>query len=628
MIDEVSTVKPHYLEFLDRLFQLLFNQPKLPFGGIKTVIVGDICQMAAAFSSKFFFECDTLDEFYVLNLGSKITNERIKDRLLIQILNDIRLWNGDVDKLKLINQLLRGEIDPTVYDGEEDKFVDINNAKVRFGSAIPELDKQIAVQGEYEHTKDDLKKGQNIQYKYTERGPYNNRFKDCIQKNSAGELNVNLKDMRIMANISPEFNLDQEFRNRYDQDQHSPIFTSTVLVSEHLVAQKINEQVIRLNKLVRPADAFYTHNSENEDTEIGNCNAHSFSTGESEQRFNLVPKLEDIFVGATVLATIADKDKKISKNDQLTVTSINADSNRKIQNISVRKVKDGDIVEIYPKQEKQGKFLRTQFGIRFAYALTPFTCIGDTLPGNVIVDTIRMSSCKDGKIGNCGHLYTMGSRNGNREHVGWLFNMREDQLQPHFKVRTMETSHPSCFDENLVFDMSRVKKIKQFKHVPLTITNKDFVKPSACTASTSNEEVECQENGEGEDKRYGHETDDEDCLSDEEEADPNITTTLKTISMAAAQRTIDSLNHMGERRPEFLAFREKHAENDTATSIIVPIDQMVHDELTKIAGKYKEIDLTDITRDDADDKAVVVNHFGTYLVNFGMVSPFKQISLE
>lgn len=114
VIDEVSMVRPDVLDAMDSVLRR-FRNPRLPFGGVQLLLIGDLRQLAPVaqpqewqylapyYAAPYFFESHALKEAgYVAVELTKVYRQQ--DATFITILNKIRENQADRSTLEMLNR--------------------------------------------------------------------------------------------------------------------------------------------------------------------------------------------------------------------------------------------------------------------------------------------------------------------------------------------------------------------------------------------------------------------------------------------------------------------------------------------------------------------------------------------
>jgi ATP-dependent DNA helicase PIF1 len=114
VIDEVSMVRADLLDCVDQFLRLNGKDPKLPFGGIRMIFIGDLYQLPPVvtrqegslfedyYNSPYFFSAKVMDSLS-LELIELDKIYRQDDKQFIEVLDKIRRNNLDEEALKILN---------------------------------------------------------------------------------------------------------------------------------------------------------------------------------------------------------------------------------------------------------------------------------------------------------------------------------------------------------------------------------------------------------------------------------------------------------------------------------------------------------------------------------------------
>ncbi|GBB91982.1 hypothetical protein RclHR1_19480001, partial [Rhizophagus clarus] len=100
IIDEVSMVSSAFLSFISSLFAKI-HKNSLPFGGIPTLLIGDLAQLPPVNGKQVFFAPEWL-EFFPLFLTT--SHRQCEDMLFYKILQEIRVGKLSPQTISLINE--------------------------------------------------------------------------------------------------------------------------------------------------------------------------------------------------------------------------------------------------------------------------------------------------------------------------------------------------------------------------------------------------------------------------------------------------------------------------------------------------------------------------------------------
>lgn len=115
VIDEVSMLRADLLDCVDKFLRLNGPIPKLPFGGVQMLFVGDLMQLPPVvtkqeeflfhdyYDSPYFFSAKCMNEVFCHIIEFQKVYRQI-DEKFINILNSIRTNNIDSDTINLLNQ--------------------------------------------------------------------------------------------------------------------------------------------------------------------------------------------------------------------------------------------------------------------------------------------------------------------------------------------------------------------------------------------------------------------------------------------------------------------------------------------------------------------------------------------
>ena len=94
IIDEVSLISDKFLECLEYVCRKIRGLSEIPFGGIKTIIVGDFYQLPPV-QDKYCFESPIFDKIYqhkiLLDKNYRIKNSKVFQQLLVNIRENKKL---------------------------------------------------------------------------------------------------------------------------------------------------------------------------------------------------------------------------------------------------------------------------------------------------------------------------------------------------------------------------------------------------------------------------------------------------------------------------------------------------------------------------------------------------------
>ncbi len=127
VIDEISMVRPDTLDAVDAVLRR-HRDPRLPFGGVQLLLIGDLRQLAPVVRDKewqilsehyptpYFFESKALKEAGFVSIELR-TIFRQNDEHFIEILNAIRDGNVDSRQLSVLNSRYRPNFNPPASEG-------------------------------------------------------------------------------------------------------------------------------------------------------------------------------------------------------------------------------------------------------------------------------------------------------------------------------------------------------------------------------------------------------------------------------------------------------------------------------------------------------------------------------
>lgn len=129
VIDEISMVRADLLDCIDAFLRLNGKNPKMPFGGIQMIFIGDLYQLPPVVSgsekdlfkghylSPYFFDAKVFENFFMEFIElEKIYRQ--KDETFIKLLNSIR--NNTVCEEELIE--LNKQLKPDFENNDKDNF--------------------------------------------------------------------------------------------------------------------------------------------------------------------------------------------------------------------------------------------------------------------------------------------------------------------------------------------------------------------------------------------------------------------------------------------------------------------------------------------------------------------------
>lgn len=114
IIDEASMVRADLLDYFDKFLRVNRNEPKVPFGGVQIVFVGDLYQLPPvvrreeesmfnkAYGTPYFFSARVFSEIGVRFIELKEVH-RQKDREFLELLQSIRVNRAGKPELQLLN---------------------------------------------------------------------------------------------------------------------------------------------------------------------------------------------------------------------------------------------------------------------------------------------------------------------------------------------------------------------------------------------------------------------------------------------------------------------------------------------------------------------------------------------
>ncbi|MBF0620169.1 MAG: AAA family ATPase, partial [Candidatus Omnitrophica bacterium] len=129
VIDEVSMVRADLMDCIDKVLRLNSKKKKLPFGGVKMILIGDLYQLppvvpsqgremfSERYKSPYFFSADCMaggleSSGVRLEMVELEKIYRQKDNAFIQILNAIRTNTAEGSMLDLLNKRVGATLPP------------------------------------------------------------------------------------------------------------------------------------------------------------------------------------------------------------------------------------------------------------------------------------------------------------------------------------------------------------------------------------------------------------------------------------------------------------------------------------------------------------------------------------
>lgn len=167
VIDEASMVLPNMLDNISKILQRARNNRRLPFGGMRVVLFGDLQQLPAVahenewaiinrnneYDTQFFFSSLTLKAFppLVLNL-TKVFRQSEQEAEFIKILNAVRSGKIGDELLEKLNSRVRpnfGHVPGYVFIASTNREVDAVNKQHLASLPGPEQTYESIVTGDF-----------------------------------------------------------------------------------------------------------------------------------------------------------------------------------------------------------------------------------------------------------------------------------------------------------------------------------------------------------------------------------------------------------------------------------------------------------------------------------------------